>query len=221
MPGRVVQAPPPGRREQKKAMTRAELVRAGRALFSSAGIYEARIEDLSDRAGIGKGTLYLYFSNKQDLVRAVMEDGLQELGLRAEEAVAGARSYRDVVDSIVRAHIEFFDANPDLLRIFHQVRGVLKFHHEDWLPLRATLEQHIEHIARLLARVPSTVRGRPARRRATALALFGAVSGACSVRSTLNAGPAPETWASLLRAFLSGLSVEEPRPGSRRSRPDR
>lgn len=214
----VFEGPRLGRRERKKVITRADLVRAGRTLFSSEGIYEVRIEDLAERAGIGKGTLYLYFANKQDLVQAVVEGGFQELETQLDAAATQAASFPELMDEIVRAYTQFFASNPDLQRIFHQVRGILKFHRPEWLPVRVPLEKHIGYVARLLARTPSAVRERPAQRKAMALVLFGAVSGACSVRAALESGPAPEAWSNLLRRGLAGLSGGLTRGGAGRRR---
>jgi AcrR family transcriptional regulator len=185
-----------------------ELVRAGRRLFSEKGIYEARVEDVAEFAGVGKGTLYLYFSSKQELVQAVVEAGFCELEHRLKTAVARVTSFSKLVNEVTRVHVEFFAANPDLLRIFHQVRGVLKFHRREWVPLRRPLEMHVEHLSRLLARVPSAVRGLAPRRKIIAQVLFGAVSGAISVRVALEARPrALETWAPLLSSGLTALAV--------------
>jgi AcrR family transcriptional regulator len=202
-----------GRREQRKVATRAGLVRAGRKLFSEQGIYEARVEDLAVQASIGKGTLYLYFASKQDLAQAVVEAGFRDLEDCLSAAAARVASFPVLVDEIARVHGEFFAANPDLLRIFHQARGILMFRRPEWESLRKPLQRHIGHIAMLLARVPSPVRDRAALRRAIALTLFGAISGACSVRAALEPGPAADRWTSLFTEGIAGLAVEMARRG--------
>ena len=217
---------PIGRREHRKASTRTELVRAGRKLFSEKGIYEARIEDLAEHAGIAKGTLYLYFASKVELVQAVVDGGFEDLALGVSTAVQGRRTFNGVIGGIVQSHLDFFEANPDLMRVFHQVRGILKFHRPEWEPLRQPLERHVAHVARLLAQVPSPVRDRAARRRAMALVLFGAISGACSVRVALESGPGADRWSSLLRDGFTGLAAqlarsdEGRRPKRRGGRPE-
>lgn len=208
-----------GRRQHRKAWTRAQLVRAGRELFGEKGLYEARIEDLAQHAGIAKGTVYLYFEGKVDLVRAVVEAGFEELERDVRAAVEGRRSFGDLVGRIVQAHVDFLAANPDLMRIFHQVRGILKFRREEWLPVRRPLMRHVGHITELLGRAPSPVRHRPSDRRVIAAILFGAISGGCSVRATLGSGPAAERWAHLLRTGLVAMAVglaRERRPRRRR-----
>ncbi len=178
-------AAPPGRREQRKHVTRRELIAAGRRLFGEQGLYESRIEDLARRAGIAKGTLYGYFESKEALVLAVVTEGFAELLGRVRTSVAGARTARERVRAVAAAHLEFFAAQPDLMRILHQVRGLLKFERPEWGPLRDALGHHVAATALLLA---GSLDGRRRPTRAElerAELLFGAVSGVTSVRAAL------------------------------------
>ena len=66
----------PKRRTRRKDARPAEIVEAALALFAERGFAATKLEDVAARAGIGKGTLYLYFSNKEELFRAVVRQGL-------------------------------------------------------------------------------------------------------------------------------------------------
>jgi AcrR family transcriptional regulator len=83
---------PAGRRERRKATTRQDLIAAGRRLFGSRGLYESRIEDLAETAGVAKGTFYQYFTGKEHLVLAVVQDALAGLTKSVERRCAGTRS---------------------------------------------------------------------------------------------------------------------------------
>jgi AcrR family transcriptional regulator len=65
-----------GRREAKKEDKRARLIEAAWALFSEQGVAATTTAEISARAGIAKGTLFLYASDKDDLVFLVMHDRL-------------------------------------------------------------------------------------------------------------------------------------------------
>ena len=58
------------------------------ALFSERGFAATRLEDVAIRAGVSKGTVYLYFPTKEDLFRAVLRQGLLPNLEAMEEAVA-------------------------------------------------------------------------------------------------------------------------------------
>ncbi|MFG1462765.1 TetR/AcrR family transcriptional regulator [Xanthobacter sp. DSM 24535] len=59
----------PGRREERQAA----ILAAGLSLFSEHGFAATRLEDVARAAGIAKGTLYLYFPDKQALFEAIVK----------------------------------------------------------------------------------------------------------------------------------------------------
>lgn len=191
-------APRRGRREHRKILTRRELLAAGRKLFGEQGLYDSRIEDLSRHAGIAKGTLYGYFANKEALMASVVTSAFGELLGEARLAARGARTYPELLARVAQAHLEFFAENPDLMRIFHQVRGVLKFKRPEAIALRPALATYLAGLGRVLEQ------SAPARRGEhdpldSATVLFGAVSGIASTRAALGSPG--------LRAARSGPTV--------------
>lgn len=64
------------RRVRRKEARPAEIVRAALALFADRGFAATKLEDVAKAAGIGKGTIYLYFPTKDDLFRAVVRQEL-------------------------------------------------------------------------------------------------------------------------------------------------
>jgi AcrR family transcriptional regulator len=62
-------------RWQRRAEERpAEICAAALEVFAEKGFAAARLDEIARRAGISKGTLYLYFADKEDLFRAVVRD---------------------------------------------------------------------------------------------------------------------------------------------------
>ena len=53
-----------------------EITAAALELFVERGFANTRLEDVAARAGISKGTLYLYFANKEELFKAVVREAL-------------------------------------------------------------------------------------------------------------------------------------------------
>ena len=51
-----------------------EICAAALEVFAEKGFAAARLEEIARRAGVSKGTLYLYFKDKEDLFRAVVRD---------------------------------------------------------------------------------------------------------------------------------------------------
>lgn len=65
----------PPRRRRKEARP-SELTAAALELFVEKGFAATRLEDVSARAGVSKGTLYLYFDSKESLFKAVIQEGI-------------------------------------------------------------------------------------------------------------------------------------------------
>src|SRR6185295_5914199 len=59
---------------RRKADRPGEIVAAALEVFAEKGFAAARLDEIAGRAGVSKGTLYLYFKDKGDLFRAVVRD---------------------------------------------------------------------------------------------------------------------------------------------------
>lgn len=75
----------PPRRSRRKDARPAEIVQAALAVFADRGFAAAKLEDVAAAAGISKGTIYLYFPNKEELFRAVVRTAVLP-NLEAAEA---------------------------------------------------------------------------------------------------------------------------------------
>src|SRR5215472_2247594 len=61
---------------RRKTARPAEILSAALASFAERGFAATRLEDVAARAGVTKGTLYLYFRNKEELFKAVVRQEL-------------------------------------------------------------------------------------------------------------------------------------------------
>ena len=68
------QSIPACRWRRRKDARPGEIIEAALDLFVTSGFNGTRLEDVARQAGISKGTLYLYFSSKEDLFRAVVQE---------------------------------------------------------------------------------------------------------------------------------------------------
>lgn len=72
--GRAVEGVPA--RQRRKAARPQELLDAALALFVEKGFAATRTEEVAERAGVSKGTLYLYYPSKEDLLKAVIAQNI-------------------------------------------------------------------------------------------------------------------------------------------------
>ena len=78
----------PPRWERRKDARPQELLDAALDLFVERGFAATRLEDVARRAGVSKGTLYLYFENKEELFKAVVRASIVPAIGDAEDALA-------------------------------------------------------------------------------------------------------------------------------------
>jgi AcrR family transcriptional regulator len=140
MPRRSRANPPPpkrpARRRRRKAARPAELAEAALELFLERGFDATRLEDVAARAGVAKGTVYLYFASKDALFDGVIRQAILPAVERGEQRLDRSRGatskllhqiLRDWmqlmmetplggVPSLVASESRKF---PDLARVFH------------------------------------------------------------------------------------------------------
>jgi AcrR family transcriptional regulator len=88
---------------RRKTARPAEILSAALASFTERGFAATRLDDVAARAGVTKGTLYLYFDSKEELFKAVVRQELVPNLERAEALVAGsAAPSLDLLEQLVR-----------------------------------------------------------------------------------------------------------------------
>ena len=75
-------------RRRRKEARPGELTAAALDLFVEKGFAATRLDDVALRAGVSKGTLYLYFDSKEALFKAVVEEGIVPFLVAAEQKTA-------------------------------------------------------------------------------------------------------------------------------------
>ena len=74
--------------ERRKDARPQELLAAALDLFVERGFASTRLEDVAKRAGVSKGTLYLYFTNKEELFKAVVRENIVPALGEAEDIIS-------------------------------------------------------------------------------------------------------------------------------------
>ena len=85
--------------ERRKDARPGELSSAALELFVERGFAATRLDDVAKRAGVSKGTLYLYFDSKDDLFKAVIREGIVSRIVEFEDRM---RSYQGSSADLMR-----------------------------------------------------------------------------------------------------------------------
>jgi len=128
-----------------------EIVRAARRVIAESGFDDASMERIAAEAGISKGTIYLYFRNKEELFANVAQLGFEELMGRARTQTARARSTPAKLVALIRSALEHTAENHEIVRVL-QERTQLGFRRESLLgrKLEDNREELVQYVASLV-----------------------------------------------------------------------
>lgn len=107
-----------GRREANKEDKRARIIEAAWALFAERGVDATTTADIAARAGIAKGTLFLYATDKDDLVFLMMHDRLSAV---SDECLSTVPRRADLVQQLLHVFgglYALYDESGDVGRRF-------------------------------------------------------------------------------------------------------
>jgi TetR/AcrR family transcriptional regulator len=100
------------RKQREKTRRRKAILRSARRLISKHGVEGMTMNHLADSTELNKATIYLYFRDKDDLIDAVVCEGLVLLEKKYEEMDRKARSGLENVLAFVRATFAFYKEHP-------------------------------------------------------------------------------------------------------------
>ena len=143
--------------KEKQRQEREELIlQVAEEVLAEKGYFETSIDEIAARVGIAKGTVYLHFPGKEDLVVAILERNTRALVELVEATAALAHSNREKLEAILRVvYGSFFDLRKrqimqlpyavmngsELRRVFVEKKGCMK---EAWGRLAALIASILE-----------------------------------------------------------------------------
>jgi AcrR family transcriptional regulator len=106
----------------RREVTRQKLYEAAVTLIAEKGFSATTVDEIAERAGVAKGTVYYNFSSKNDLFEALLQHGVGQLtgSLReaAENAVAAGGTRVEAVDAMIRAGLAFIARCPSFTQLY-------------------------------------------------------------------------------------------------------
>src|SRR6201982_1884563 len=104
--------------------TRAALVAAARKVFERHGYLDARLIDITRAADCSAGTLYTYFSGKEEIFAAVLEVAQEDMLHPGMPHVAGEDDPAAVSEASNRAYLKAYKRNAKLMGLLEQVANI-------------------------------------------------------------------------------------------------
>jgi AcrR family transcriptional regulator len=108
------------REEARKARNdvyRAHILEVAEQVFADRGFDSAKLQDISERAGLSMGTIYAIFPGKDELFRAILDDKGLELVRLVRGVSAADQEPLAQLHALIDAYIDYFVSHPNFLRM--------------------------------------------------------------------------------------------------------
>jgi TetR/AcrR family fatty acid metabolism transcriptional regulator len=123
----VTSIPPPDegaqRRAEKKQLSRRKILDAAREVFFRDGFMAANLDEVAQKAGVAKGTLYRYFESKAELYVEVLAHNGEIFKQRMHEAVSSGGGAADRIRRVAKFYFEHWVRNRDYFQIFWAIEN--------------------------------------------------------------------------------------------------
>ena len=158
------------------------------------GMAAATMQEIAAEAGVAKGTLYLYFRDRDELVEKTFERAMGALHARIDAALQSASSFEQSLRAMLTAEIEFFRDHREFFRLYMSLRlpqGNAQQQRRQKRTCQPQYRSRIEQFAKLLDAAMN--RGEIRRLDPNRLALFIVeASNAIIIERVLEEAPPPE-----------------------------
>jgi AcrR family transcriptional regulator len=130
-------------RDLVKPSARERIINAALDLFSQKGFHSTTVDEIAERAGVGKGTFYRNFANKEALFNELIQSRLEDLENRAQDVLDGDDDVFTMITKYLHVYFEFFDQNQSLYRLIVHEQLDVKNQVQDL------------HVKRIMRRIPA------------------------------------------------------------------
>lgn len=103
------------KKERRKEQKREVIFEAALNLFAEKGFHPTKVEEIAEAAGIGKGTLYEYFSGKENLLVELIFHYSYNRMEENKRTVAGLTDPVEKIESLIRANVRMAASMGDIL----------------------------------------------------------------------------------------------------------
>jgi TetR/AcrR family fatty acid metabolism transcriptional regulator len=104
--------------ERPSTEKRLEILYAAAKLFSEKGFEKTTVDEIANQANVGKGTIYLYFNNKEKIFLETILAGMDGVYQSFTTILAEPKDYQATIEAMIKAHLSFIENNRFFYMIF-------------------------------------------------------------------------------------------------------
>lgn len=91
---------------------------AAMRVVAKKGVRGVTVQDIADEAGVAKGTVYIYFQSRDEILNTAMDAATEQLLQKLARACSDCRTFRDILERRVRTQLQHFEENRDFFRMY-------------------------------------------------------------------------------------------------------
>lgn len=111
----------------------AKILQAAVELFTERDFYQVLMDEVAERADVGKGTVYRYFPTKEDLYFATIFEGWDRLGRELAEVIQQDGPLQDTLEHVTRQVLSYFWHRRQFVTLVHRLENNIEGEEQaDW-----------------------------------------------------------------------------------------
>ena len=184
---------------------RDQILAAAVEVFSEKGFHAARVEEIAQRAGIGKGTVYEYFTTKQELFQEVLQEGMDYYRREIQREQASMDPLPTRLKRIASVQLSFAARHSNMAKVLmNDPETLSQTAKEIYLAIRNGVHAELVQLFQEAARRKEIPAGDFA---VAAWMMLGALNALATTAVLTDEEFLPQAWAdSFVDIFLNGLT---------------
>jgi len=145
---RILKKAPKGEKKMSARVKRKQhIIKVAANLFSKKSFHDVTVDEIAEKAGVAKGTIYLYFPSKEKLYLGILEETFDSIESLLEQEVEKTDTAPEKLRNVLKIVFRFYRRNLDVLKMFSRDETHLIEDHqkltENWRKRRVKLYEKI------------------------------------------------------------------------------
>jgi AcrR family transcriptional regulator len=148
------------RKEREKLNRRKEILEAALNLFASKGFMNTTLDEIAEASEFGKGTLYNYFKNKEEIINSIIEDVLNQNLSSIKEADSSVKEFVGFINLYTSLIFDYClkNRNAFILLAEYYIQKMKRDTHEKKKDTFMKIHEQIDNI--LIKRIEEAIRSK-------------------------------------------------------------
>ena len=123
---------PSERQIEEREARKQRILKGALEVFKSNGLEGATMDQIAQKSGFGKATLYYYFKSKEDVFSAILEDGWKNIWESLEPIIADDDGARNSFIKLLIKIAEIAQSRPGLFEFLFNAPKTIKLEKQPW-----------------------------------------------------------------------------------------